>query len=134
MNPSILVSTKKSLGVAEDVTAFDDEILMHINAAIGTLTQIGVGPPDGLTVEDDTIEWDALTSGDEKLNEVPSYVHLKTKLLFDPPEIGFVLTAMKDMIKEKEWRINVVVDTPEPDLDVTGEFLDVEIIDPGYIY
>jgi len=134
MNPSILVSTKKSLGVAEDVTAFDDEILMHINSAIGTLTQIGVGPPDGLTVEDATVEWSALTSGDEKLNEVPSYVHLKTKLLFDPPEIGFVLTAMKEMIEEKVWRINVVVDTPEPDLDVTGEFLDVDVIDPGYIY
>ena len=41
---SILTSVKKSLGITEEYEHFDADILMHINTALMTLTQIGVGP------------------------------------------------------------------------------------------
>lgn len=115
---SILKSTKLSLGVPAEHTAFDTEILMHLNTALSTLNQLGVGPSEGLYVEDDDLEWAALTDGDLTLNDVKSYIHLRVKMLFDPPDTGFVLTAMKEQIKELEWRLMVKKD-PEPEVVTT---------------
>ena len=42
MDESILVSIKKLLGIAEDYNYFDQDIIMHINAALMILTQLGV--------------------------------------------------------------------------------------------
>ena len=47
MEKSILISTKKILGIAEDYTVFDLDIITHINTAFSTLTQLGVGPAEG---------------------------------------------------------------------------------------
>ena len=41
---SILTSIKKMLGIAEDYTHFDADIIMHMNSVFMTLRQIGVGP------------------------------------------------------------------------------------------
>jgi len=114
MTESILNSTKASLGIPEEQTAFDVELLMHINSAFTTLTQLGVGPSSGLTVEDDVPVWSDLIGNDPRLNSAKSYVYLRVKLLFDPPEVGFVLTAMKQQIEEQEWRLNVTVDDELP--------------------
>ena len=54
MEQSILKSTKKILGIAEDYTVFDLDIITHINSAFSTLTQLGVGPVEGFIIEDDT--------------------------------------------------------------------------------
>lgn len=42
MDESILTSIKKLLGLTEDYTAFDDQLIMHINSVILVLKQIGV--------------------------------------------------------------------------------------------
>lgn len=112
MEDSILTSTKASLGLAEDHDAFDSEIITHLNSALSSLNQLGVGPDDGLFIEDDSAEWDELLDGDPRLNMAKSYIHLQVKLLFDPPEIGFVLTAMKEQIEKLEWRLMVQADPP----------------------
>lgn len=114
VDESILKSTKASLGLAPEQTSFDSEILMHLNSAISTLTQVGVGPPDGIYVSGESETWEKLIGTDPRLNAVKSYLHLRVKMLFDPPEIGFVLTAMKEMIKEAEWRLNITVDDEIP--------------------
>ncbi len=44
MEQSILTSTKKILGIAEDYIVFDLDIMTYINAAFSTLTQLGIGP------------------------------------------------------------------------------------------
>lgn len=125
MTQSILESVKGTLGILPDQTSFDSELLLHINSAIGTLTQLGVGPEAGYTVESVQEVWTDFLGTDHQLNPVKSYVHLRVKLLFDPPDIGFVLTAMKDQIKELEWRLNVLVDDqplpPQPTLLVTSD-------------
>ena len=42
MDESILTSIKKLLGLTEDYTAFDDQLIIHINSVILVLKQIGV--------------------------------------------------------------------------------------------
>lgn len=128
-SPSILVSTKAALGVPEEHTAFDAMILMHINSVLSTLEQLGVGPDGGLYVTSKSQEWADLIGTDNRLNAVKSYMHLRVKMLFDPPDIGFVLTAMKEQIKEAEWRLNVTVD----DEIESTELPRVVVIDGGVI-
>lgn len=107
---SILNSIKKNLGIDCDYIAFDPDIIMCINAVFGTLHQLGVGPAEGFRIESEREDWsDYLTYGKE-INEVKTYVYLRTRLLFDPPDRGAVLTSFQDQIRELEWRIVVKVD------------------------
>lgn len=107
MLSSILDSVKKSLNLAADYTAFDEDIIMHINSVFSTLNQLGVGPVEGFMIEDKDATWDAFLGSDPRLNHVKTYVYLRVRLLFDPPTTGFTTEAMKEQIKELEWRLNV---------------------------
>ena len=52
---SILTSIKKLLGIAEDDTSFDPDIIMHINSVFMVLRQLGVGPPEGFAIEGEAL-------------------------------------------------------------------------------
>lgn len=105
---SILTETKKALGIAETVTVFDSDIRMHINSAIGTLNQLGVGPEGGFEIVDSDATWSDLLLTDLKLSPVKSYIHLRVKLIFDPPPNSWASVAIKEQIEQLEWRINMV--------------------------
>lgn len=107
MADSILDNTKKALGLVPEYTVFDSDILMHINTAFATLTQLGVGPTDGFMIEDKDKTWDTFLGSDPKLNLVKSYVYLRVRVIFDPPQSSFVLDSMKQQLQEFEWRLNV---------------------------
>lgn len=107
MENSILIGTKKILGVAEDYTAFDLDIITHINTAFSTLTQLGVGPVEGFMIEDDSAEWEDFIEDDLQLNSVKSYIFLKVKMLFDPPTTSYLIDAQERQIAQLEWRLNV---------------------------
>ena len=107
MTDSILNSVKKVLNLAEDFTAFDMDVIMHINSVFSTLNQLGAGPEDGFMIEDGTATWDAFLGSDLRLNTIKTYVYLRVRLLFDPPTLGYLIDALKEQIKEQEWRINV---------------------------
>lgn len=108
METSILNSTKKILGIANDYTAFDLDIITHINSAFSTLTQLGVGPENGFMIEDDSLEWsDFIPADDPQYSSVKTYVYLKTRRVFDPPQTSYLISAMNDQIEELEWRLNV---------------------------
>lgn len=107
MNESILSSIKKILGIDANYTAFDDDIIMHINAAFNTLNQLGVGPERGFMIEDKNDVWGDFLQEDLYLNSVKTYVALRVRLIFDPPATSFAISAMQDQIKEFEWRLNV---------------------------
>lgn len=109
---SILTSIKKLLGVTEEYEHFDPDIIMHINSVLMILTQLGVGPSEGFVIEDETALWSDFIPDSVNLEAVKSYVHLKVKLLFDPPSSGVVTESMNRMIGELEWRLNVAVDPP----------------------
>jgi hypothetical protein len=107
MEQSILTSTKKILGIAEDYTVFDLDIITHINSAFSTLTQLGVGPAVGFMINDATEEWSDFIVEDFQYNSVKSYVFLKVRQLFDPPQTSYLISAMEKQIQELEWRLNV---------------------------
>jgi hypothetical protein len=108
MEQSILTSTKKILGIAEDYTVFDLDIITHINSAFSTLTQLGVGPTNGFMIEDASEVWsDFIDELDYQYNAVKSYVFLKVRQLFDPPQTSYLISAMEKQIEELEWRLNV---------------------------
>lgn len=109
---SILASIKKMLGIDEEYTHFDADIIMHINSVLMILTQLGVGPTEGFVIEDDTSTWaDFIPQiNAAQLNAVKSYVYMKVKLMFDPPLSSSVIESMNRQISELEWRLNVAVD------------------------
>uniref|UniRef100_A0AAU7GYC9 Virion structural protein n=1 Tax=Streptomyces phage Scarif TaxID=3158858 RepID=A0AAU7GYC9_9CAUD len=107
MAQSILNSTKKILGLGENDTSFDVDIMLHINSVISVLTQVGIGPAEGFMIEDATATWDAFVGDDPRLNLVKTYVYLRVRLLFDPPGTSFVIDSMEKQISEFEWRLNV---------------------------
>lgn len=102
---SILISIKKLLGISEEYTHFDPDIIMHANSAFMILTQIGVGPSEGFRIEDETTKWTDFIKDESKLEGVKSYIYLKVKLLFDPPLSGAVKESTNQLIKELEWRL-----------------------------
>lgn len=106
---SILNDVKHVLGVPAHVSAFDNDLVMHINSVFTILTQLNVGPAGGYEITGDANQWSEFTS-DVKLNAVKSYVFLRVRLMFDPPNSGFVLSSMTEQIKELEFRLNVVAD------------------------
>lgn len=110
MDTSILTSIKKMLGVAEDYTEFDEDIITHINSVFLNLTQLGVGPEEGFMIENDTAAWEDFIDDSIQLQAVKTYMYLKVKLLFDPPLSSSVTESFTRMIAELEWRLNVAVD------------------------
>lgn len=110
---SILISIKKLLGISEEYTHFDADIIMHINSVFMILNQLGVGPKEGFFIEDDSTTWDEYIPDVTKLHAVKTYIHLKVKLLFDPPASSAVMECTKQMIAELEWRLNIAVDPAE---------------------
>lgn len=107
MSDSILTSVKKVLNIPADYSAFDQDVLMHINSVFSTINQLGIGPEGGLTIENATPTWAALIGSDPRLNFVKSYVYLRVRMLFDPPSTSFHLEALKQQYQELEWRMNV---------------------------
>ena len=79
---SILTSIKKMLGITEDYTHFDADIIMHINSVFSILTQLGIGPEDGFVIQDDKAVWTDFIKDNSKMEAVKSYMYLKVKLLF----------------------------------------------------
>lgn len=104
---SILVSMKSALGIDEEATEYDSDLILHINTIFNTLTDLGVPPEDGYEIEDETSKWEDYLNGRKRLNEVKTYMHNRLRLIFDPPQMGYLVQALKDQIKEAEFRINV---------------------------
>lgn len=112
MVESILTSIKKMLGIPETDTAFDEDILVHINSAFMTLNQLGVGPGDVYSIENSTPTWIDFLTDSVMYSGVKTYIYLKVKVVFDPPGTSFLLDAMQKQIQELEWRLNVQVPIP----------------------
>ena len=104
---STLKTIKKLLGISDEETHFDTDIIMHINSVFSILHQLGVGPDKSFSIQDDTATWDDFIENDNNFNDVRTYIYLKVRLLFDPPASSSVMSAMERQISELEWRLNV---------------------------
>lgn len=106
---SILTSVKKLLGIAEECTDFDADIIMYINMALFALAQMGVGPGEGYAISGKENEWTEFIA-----DPVKAYVAVKVRLLgFDPPQSSTTMEALKNTASEMEWRLNVEHDNSE---------------------
>lgn len=108
MEESILKTIKQMLGLNADYTPFDEEIKVNINSAIVSVQQLGVGvqtDPFYISGYDET--WDQLLDGSKWFESVKNLIYFKTKLAFDPPANGFLVTSIENQIAELEWRLNV---------------------------
>lgn len=113
MESSILNTIKKMLDVDPSYTAFDNDILVHINSALMILTQMGVGSQSDFSITSERDKWDDFLEDKTNLDAVKTYIYLKVKLVFDPPTSSSVLQAYERVISELEWRLNVNGDTSE---------------------
>lgn len=109
---SILTSIKKLLGIAEEYTQFDTDIIIHINTVFMTLQQLGVGPEEGFSIVDSEAVWTDFMENSILLNSVKTYIYLKVKLLFDPPLSSSTIECFNKVISELEFRMNSKVDYP----------------------
>lgn len=108
---NILASIKKLLGINNDITVFDADIILHINTVFASLAQMGVGPKDqqghniGFELSDGSEEWSAFTSDDILIENVKTYVYIKVKMVFDPPTSSALIDAYTAQARELEWRL-----------------------------
>ena len=110
MTDSILNTTKKLLGIAEENTEFDLDIILHINSVFTILTQLGVGPSKGFFITDGSATWSDFIPEGEMMEAVKSYMGCKVRMLFDPPTSSATMQALQNMCNELEWRLNVLCD------------------------
>lgn len=104
---SILITIKKLLGIAEDYTHFDADIIIHINTALMTLSQLGVGPEQPVSITSEMNTWQNTFGDTSDIEAIKTYIYLKVRIVFDPPTSSFVLEAMNRQISELEWRLNI---------------------------
>lgn len=110
INGSILDSIKKNLGIVPEYTAFDDQIILDINAAFSTLHQLGFGPDEGFEITGIDEFWSDIIEKPQ-FNFVKSYVCMKVRVMFDPPTSSYALDALNKQIAEYEWRIKSEIET-----------------------
>lgn len=114
MDESILNTIKKMIGIPEYDDHFDLDLIIHINSALFTLCQIGIGPSIGYSIQDETDEWeDFLVEpfDSNKYESVKTYVYISVRLVFDPPQSSTAVEALNRRLSELEWRLNVKSDS-----------------------
>lgn len=114
LETKVLVDMRENLGLDKDDESFDSEILMHVNASMQSLAQIGATRP--MIVTKATI-WNEIIQPELEPEEnlgapmVMLYLFIKTKLLFDPPS-ATTRTSMEESAKEMFWRLGVAYNEP----------------------
>lgn len=109
----ILSSIKKLLGITEEQTDFDADIIMHINTVFTILNELGIGPDEGFVIEDGSETWDQYIEDKRKFDKIKTYMYLKVRLYFDPPQNASLKEAMEKQAAELEWRLNTSAENQE---------------------
>ena len=111
MEESILTTIKEGLGIVDEYTAFDNQIIMHINSVFMILNQIGIGSDSGFMIQDKADAWSEFIKEEdwdgELFNLVRTYVTLKVKMIWDPPSSNVVSEVYQKQIEEFEYRLNL---------------------------
>lgn len=115
MTTSILTSVKEHLGIDAQDESYDNQLVEHINRALVTCRQLGIGPKRGFVIFDETAGWSDLIPSNQTflLADVPSYVGDLVRLTFDPPAGGNTMQALKDTIAQDEFRIKLALEVEQ---------------------
>ena len=110
MEESILITIKEKLGLGRDYTAFDTDVISNINTSLMILRQIGVGPSTGYRITGTTETWSDFIGDRIDLEGVKDFIYDRARIVFDPPTSTAALQALKEEVKELEFRLGVEVD------------------------
>jgi len=128
---SILDSVKKALGMDPEFTAFDIDVVMHINSAFGSLQQLGVGSDTGFYIQDNTTLWSQYVSQLLYLGMVKQFIFMTVRLAFDPPATSFAIEAIQKQLEQLSLRINIAAESiNKPSDPFTEEVLNVSGVTP----
>ena len=111
---SVLADVKAFNGIAWDNYDFDIELRIYINAALNTLTELGVDVKAYVTNQE--IDWPQVFEHAFP-EEVKPFVYLKVRQLFDPPQNAFLVSAIDKQLQELAWRINIHVERHQGGVD-----------------
>ena len=113
LNDSILDTIKQMVtGNIED-TNFDRELIIYTNGALSIINKLGVGP-NGYKITSKENTWDEFLLGRTDLEEVKTNVYLRVRLMFDPPQNSFLVTAINDQIAESNFYIELYHNSEVP--------------------
>ena len=110
MEESILITIKKKLGLDKDYDAFDTDVISNINTSLMILGQLGVGPSKGFRITGADETWTDFIGDRIDLEGVVDFIYARARIVFDPPSSSAALQALKEEVKELEFRLNVQVD------------------------
>lgn len=110
---SILETVLDALGVSEEDEIFHHEIILAINTAIGTLTQIGLGRSEGFSIRNHRESWEDFFHDARNVEMAKTYVCLKARQLFDPPTTSFLIDAVQKNLDEILWRLELHLNSEE---------------------
>ena len=101
-----MITIKKLLGIDEENTDFDSDIMMYINMALLNLLQLGIGPEEGFMITSAEQTWSDFLSDSSLLLAVPTYIHLKVKMIFDQQAMSSIMRDIcQSECEQLEWRI-----------------------------
>lgn len=103
--PSIFKSTKVMLDIAPDDESFDGQIMTLINGAFSDLSDLGAGPSAGVAITGDGELWASLTESPATTNRIRTWLWLKVRLQFDPPQTSFLIDLLQKQLDKAEWQI-----------------------------
>lgn len=106
----ILDTISQNLGVEKDYDVFDINIITAINASIFDLDQLfSFQLTKDFSVETGEEKWSDYV--DEATFKhfaiIPTYIYMKTRLIFDPPTNAFTIEAIERQITRMEFRLTV---------------------------
>ena len=107
LDDSILRTIKLMLGLTDDITAYDEEIKVHINSLFTILNQLDVISDDGFRISGYDETWGQLTDRLTLAEMIKEFMYLKVRMIFDPPGSSVVSDAYNSRIAELEWRMNI---------------------------
>lgn len=107
MVASILDTVKDTLDVELSDTAFDSVILTHVNSIFPDLLQIGIGPSEGFAIMNNTETWEDYLGPSSMYASVQSYMYMRVRYLWDPPQTAHHMAAMDKAIEKAEFRLKI---------------------------
>lgn len=120
LHESILDSVMKRLGYDQKdgessfPENFESDIAEGINAALGVVTQLGIGPSQGFMIFGHDETWFDFFGEQIPIGLygiVSTYVCDRCRLIFDSNSLtGSVLQHIKERTNEFEWRMNVYME------------------------
>lgn len=115
MDGSILEDIRVACNLNRDDDSFDDQLILHTNTFLFRSAQLGVGKR-GFSINSVDQQWtDFMPKDFEYFEALKSFIGLRVRIVFDPPETQSVMAAINDIIRELEWTLYAEAEVSKED-------------------